>query len=154
MLMIDTVRQALLAAGHDDTIRAFPEGTRSAQDAAQAIDCSVAQIAKSIVFRSGEEVVLVIASGAHRIDRGKVAGLIGRPVKPADPAWVRERTGFAVGGVAPVGHECAVTTVIDSALLALSPLWAAAGSPSHVFRTTAPQLIAMTGGTVGEVRQD
>jgi prolyl-tRNA editing enzyme YbaK/EbsC (Cys-tRNA(Pro) deacylase) len=152
--MIETVRQALRDAGHGDTILAFAEGTRSAQDAARSIDCSVAQIAKSIVFRAGEEVVLVIASGAHRIDRGKVAALIGQPVKPADPEWVREKTGFAVGGVAPVGHACRVVTVIDRELLALDPLWAAAGSPMHVFRTTAEQLIAMTQGTVGEVKQD
>jgi prolyl-tRNA editing enzyme YbaK/EbsC (Cys-tRNA(Pro) deacylase) len=152
--MIDTVRQALRAAGHDETIREFPAGTRSAADAAASIGCTLAQIAKSIIFRSGEEVVLVIASGAHRIDRGKVAALIGAPVKPAEPAWVQEKTGFAVGGVAPVGHHCPVITVIDESLLDLDPLWAAAGSPSHVFRTGAAELIALTRGTVGAVRQD
>lgn len=152
--MIDDVRRALLAAGHDDTIVEFPAGTHSAADAAAAIGCSVAQIAKSIVFRSGEDVVLAIASGAHRIDRSKVAALIGRPVKPADADWVRARTGFAVGGVAPVGHGGPVIAVIDEALLPLTPVWAAAGSPMHVFRTTAEHLIAMTGALTGEIRQE
>ncbi len=149
--MIDNVRRALLAAGHDDSIVEFPSGTHSAADAAAAIGCSVAQIAKSIVFRSGDDVVLVIASGAHRIDRYKVAAIIGRPVKPADSDWVRTKTGFAVGGVAPVGHA---GPVIDEDLLPLATLWAAAGSPMHVFRTTPEQLMAMTGARVGDIRQE
>ncbi|WP_068089930.1 YbaK/EbsC family protein [Novosphingobium rosa] len=152
--MIDAVRQALLRAGHDDTIVEFPAGTHSAADAARAIDCCVAQIAKSIVFRAGDDVVLVIASGTNRIDRKKVAAITGQPVKNADPEWVRAQTGFAVGGVAPVGHIGEVTTVIDRDLLSLDPLWAAAGSPAHVFRTTAQQLVGMTGALVGDVRQD
>lgn len=152
--MIETVRRALLAAGHEDSIAQFPAGTRSAQDAADAVGCSVAQIAKSIVFRAGDDVVLVIASGARRIDRQKVSAILGASVKSADPAWVQERTGFAVGGVAPLGHACAVTTIIDEELLPLTPLWAAAGSPAHVFSTDAARLIAMTGGVVGAVKQD
>lgn len=154
MTMVEAVRRALAEQGHEDSIGEFPAGTHSAADAAQAVGCSVAQIAKSIVFRSGETVVLVVASGANRIDRRKVADLLGMPVKPADAAWVQEKTGFAVGGVAPVGHACPVVTVIDRDLLPLDPLWAAAGSPMHTFRTSAQRLIALTGGHVGDVRQD
>jgi len=153
MDMVEKVRQALLASGHEDSIAEFPAGTHSAADAAAAVGCSVAQIAKSIVFRTGDNVILVVASGAHRIDRNKVSSAIGEAVKSADAAWVQSKTGFAVGGVAPVGHDCQVTTIIDSELLSLNPLWAAAGSPKHAFRTTAAQLIRLTQGRVAEVHQ-
>src|SRR5580692_5055576 len=100
---VERVRAALLAAGHEDTIATFPEGTRTAADAAAAIGCTVAQIAKSIVFRArgehGERVALVIASGANRVDAAKVAARLGVTLKRADADWVRERTGFAIGGV-------------------------------------------------------
>lgn len=152
MDMVGKVRQALLASGHEDSITEFPAGTHSAADAAAAVGCSIAQIAKSIVFRAGDDVILVIASGAHRIDRNKVAAVIGLHVKTTDAAWVQSKTGFAVGGVAPIGHDCLVTSIIDSELLSLDPLWAAAGSPMHAFRTTAKQLIRLTNGTVAEVR--
>lgn len=151
---VNRVRGALLAASHEDSIQAFAAGTRSAADAAASVGCDVAQIAKSIVFRAGDVPVLVVASGANRIDRKKVAAATGLAVKPADPAWVEERTGFAVGGVSPVGHTGPVTVLIDADLLPLDPLWAAAGSPLHVFRTSASSLIALTGGTVADVRQD
>lgn len=148
------VRQALLAAGHEDTIVAFAEGTHSAADAAAAVGCAVAQIAKSIVFRAEDAPVLVIASGANRIDRKKVAAALGRPVKPADAAFVAQATGFAVGGVSPVGHQGPVIVVIDADLMGHDPVWAAAGSPQHVFRTTAAALVAVTGGQIADVRQD
>ncbi|GGF54499.1 cys-tRNA(pro)/cys-tRNA(cys) deacylase [Azorhizobium oxalatiphilum] len=151
---VNRVRDALLAASHEDSIQSFATGTRSAADAAASVGCEVAQIAKSIVFRAGDMPVVVVASGANRIDRKKVAAATGLVVKPAEPVWVHERTGFAVGGVAPVGHACPVTVVIDADLLPLDPLWAAAGSPSHVFRTSAQKLISLTGGQVADVRQD
>ncbi|MDT8266249.1 YbaK/EbsC family protein, partial [Roseomonas sp. DSM 102946] len=96
---VERVRQALLAAGHPDTIRGFPEGTRSAAEAAAAVGCDVAQIAKSIVFRAGDRPVLVIASGANRVDPAKVEAATGLRVEPAKGRWVREVTGFAIGGV-------------------------------------------------------
>lgn len=150
---VERVRAALLAGGHADTITAFPEGTRTAQDAANAVGCHVAQIAKSIVLRAGEQVVLVIASGANRVDTKKVAALIGQPVKPADGRWVRDVTGFAIGGVAPVGHGAGPRIFIDADLMALDPVWAAAGSPQHVFRTSAIELTRMTGGEVADVKE-
>jgi prolyl-tRNA editing enzyme YbaK/EbsC (Cys-tRNA(Pro) deacylase) len=149
---VERVRAALLAAGHPDTIQAFPEGTRSAAEAAAAVGCDVAQIAKSIVFRAGARAVLVVASGANRVDMGKVASAIGQPVKRADGAWVRDTTGFAIGGVSPVGHLAPPILLLDADLMALEPVWAAAGSPQHVFRTTPGDLLRITGAAVAEVR--
>ena len=101
---VERVRAALLAAGHPDTITAFPEGTRTAADAAAAVGCDVAQIAKSIVFRAGERAVVIITSGANRVDQAKVEAVLGVPLRRADADWVRAVTGFAIGGVAPLGR--------------------------------------------------
>lgn len=150
---VERVRAALLAAGHPDTIQAFPEGTRSAADAAAAVGCEVAQIAKSIVFRAGARAVLVIASGANRVDMGKVAAAIGQPVKRAEGSWVRDTTGFAIGGVSPLGHLAPPLLLLDQDLMALDPVWAAAGSPQHVFRTSPAELRRITGATVAEVKE-
>ncbi|MBS0247169.1 MAG: YbaK/EbsC family protein [Proteobacteria bacterium] len=150
---VERVRAALLAANHADTIEVFPDGTRTAQDAANAVGCTVAQIAKSIVLRAGDQVVLVVTSGANRVDTHKIAGLLGQPVKPADGRWVRDVTGFAIGGVAPIGHQTPPRIFIDRDLMTLDPIWAAAGSPRHVFRTTAAEIAALTGGTVADVRE-
>jgi prolyl-tRNA editing enzyme YbaK/EbsC (Cys-tRNA(Pro) deacylase) len=150
---VERVRAALLAAGHPDTIQAFPEGTRSAADAAAAVGCDVAQIAKSIVFRAGPRAVLVIASGANRVDTAKVAAAIGQPIKRAEGSWVRDTTGFAIGGVSPVGHLAPPILLLDADLLPLGEVWAAAGSPQHVFRTSAAALVRMTGAAVAEVKE-
>jgi len=150
---VERVRAALLAAGHADTITMFPDGTRTAQDAARAVGCTVAQIAKSIVLRAGEQVVLVIACGANRVDLAKVSACLGQPVKPAGGRWVRDNTGFAIGGVAPVGHASPPRILIDADLLALDQVWAAAGSPRHVFRTSAVELARMTGGETADVKE-
>ena len=150
---VERVRAALAAAGHADTIAAFPEGTRSAADAAAAVGCAVAQIAKSIVFRAGSRAVLVIASGANRVDMGKVGAAIGQPVRRAEGSWVRDTTGFAIGGVSPVGHLAPPILLLDQDLMVLGPVWAAAGSPQHVFRTSPAELVRMTGAKVVEVRE-
>ena len=155
---VERVRAALLAAGHADTITEFPEGTRSAADAAAAIGCEVAQIAKSIVFRArgadGDRPALVIASGVNRVDISKVATLLGVTLKRADGDWVREQTGFAIGGVAPLGHLAPPLLVFDRDLLALHPIWAAAGSPRHVFATEAAVLARITSAVVADVRDE
>lgn len=150
---IERVRAALAAAGHPDTIASFPEGTRSAADAAAAVGCDVAQIAKSIVFRAGSRAVLVIASGANRVDVGKVAAAIGQPLKRAEGGWVRDTTGFAIGGVSPVGHLAPPILLLDADLMAFDPIWAAAGSPQHVFRTSPAELLRMTGAQVADIRE-
>lgn len=151
---VDRVRAALAAAGHPDTIETFPDGTRSAADAAAAVGCAVAQIAKSIVLRAGTRAVLVIASGANRVDMAKVAAAIGQPVKRADGNWVRDATGFAIGGVSPVGHLAPPILLLDAELMALDPVWAAAGSPQHVFRTTPAELRRITAAVVADIRED
>lgn len=152
---VGRVRAALRAAGHEDTISVFPAGTRTSEDAARAVGCEVAQIAKSVVFRakgSGRP-VLVIASGANRVDLAKVAAAAGAPIERADGRWVRETTGFAIGGVAPVGHEVAPVVLIDAALMALDRIWAAAGSPMHVFETTPAALVRLSGGRIAPVAE-
>jgi prolyl-tRNA editing enzyme YbaK/EbsC (Cys-tRNA(Pro) deacylase) len=151
---LERVRAAILAAGLADTITAFPAGTRTAADAAAAIGCTVAQIAKSIVLRAGARPVVVIASGANRVDTAKVAARLGMAVKRADADWVRETTGFAVGGVAPLGHLAPPILLFDADLMTLDPVWAAAGTPSHVFSVAPDALLRATGVALADIRQD
>jgi prolyl-tRNA editing enzyme YbaK/EbsC (Cys-tRNA(Pro) deacylase) len=148
---VERVRAALLGAGHPDTITQFPAGTRTAADAAAAVGCDVAQIAKSIVFRTGERAVVVITSGANRVDLPRAEAALGVRLRKADADWVRLTTGFAVGGVAPVAHLAPPLMLLDEDLMALDPIWAAAGSPSHVFQTTAADLQRITGAVVARV---
>jgi prolyl-tRNA editing enzyme YbaK/EbsC (Cys-tRNA(Pro) deacylase) len=106
------------------------------------------------VFRAGARAVLVVASGANRVDMGKVAAALGQPVQRADGTWVRDTTGFAIGGVAPVGHLAPPLLLLDADLMALDQVWAAAGSPRHVFRTTPAELLRMTGARVADLREE
>ncbi len=147
------VRAALLKAGHPDTVAAFPAGTRTAADAAVAVGCTVAQIAKSIVFRAGARPAVVITSGVNRVDRQRAEVALGMKLARADAMWVRDVTGFAIGGVAPVGHLTPPVVLLDEDLLALDPIWAAAGSPRHVFRTSASELARLTSARIAPVRQ-
>ncbi len=150
---VERVRAALRAAGHPDSITQFPTGTRTAADAAAAVGCTVAQIAKSIVFRAGARPAVIITSGANRVDARRAEAALGVKLARADADWVRAVTGFAIGGVSPVGHLTPPLLLIDEDLLALDPIWAAAGSPSHVFRTSAAELRRMTGAAVARVRE-
>ncbi len=126
------------------------QSTRTAADAAAAIGCTVAQIAKSLVFRGTQtdQPVLVITSGTNRVDEAKVAALVNEPIAKANAALVREHTGFAIGGVAPVGHPQPLRTFVDQDLLQYDEIWAAAGTPHAVFRLTPGELIQITGGNV------
>jgi len=99
-------------------------------------------------------VVLVVTSGVNRVDATKAGAALGLSLKRADADWVRARTGFAIGGVAPVGHLTPPLVLIDEHLMPLDPIWAAAGSPVHVFRTTPGELVRITGGQVADVHQD
>jgi len=133
----------------------FEAGTRTAADAAAAIGCTVGQIAKSLVFRTLESnrPVLVVASGTNRVSEAKVAQVLGEAIGRADAAFVRERTGFAIGGVPPVGHAEAITTIVDRDLRTFGEIWAAAGTPNAVFRLTFDDLVRLTGGTMAEVAE-
>jgi len=142
------------ALGDRFTVLEFDAGTRTAADAAAAVGCKVAEIAKSLVFRGKESgrPVLVVASGVNRVDEKKVAALIGEKIARADADFVREKTGFAIGGVPPVGHASALLTLIDEDLLQFETIWAAAGTPNAVFKLTPAALVELTGGRVADAK--
>jgi prolyl-tRNA editing enzyme YbaK/EbsC (Cys-tRNA(Pro) deacylase) len=144
------VQDALQALGVACQVVELPASTRSAAEAAQAIGCRVEQIAKSLVFRglSTNRPVLAIVSGANRVDEGRLGELIAEPVAKADAEYVRQRTGYAIGGVPPVGHVEPLLCLIDEDLLQYDAMWAAAGTPRAVFRLTPPDLQRITGGRV------
>ena len=146
------VADLLDAMGHDGPVVMLPESGKTSAEAAAGLGCSVAQIAKSIVFRrvSDDAPVMVIASGANRVDENKVETLVGA-VRKADAKFVRERIGYAIGGVCPIGHPEPVRIMIDEDLMRLDVLWAAAGHPHAVFRLTPRQLLAMTGAAAEDV---
>jgi prolyl-tRNA editing enzyme YbaK/EbsC (Cys-tRNA(Pro) deacylase) len=148
------VREALAARGAAFEVLELPASTRTAMQAAAAVGCTVAQIAKSLVFRTarGGKPVLVIASGANRVNESRIAEYLGEPIEKADADFVREHTGFAIGGVPPLGHAQPMTTIIDEDLLAHGDVWAAAGTPNAVFRVGAGRLAQLTGGAVKPVK--
>lgn len=150
------VQEALNTSGIDFKVREFPESTRTAAEAAEAIGCEVAQIAKSLIFKAkdSERSVLVIASGVNRVDEKKISSLLGEKILRADPGFVREKTGFAIGGVPPLAHSEAPVTFIDSDLLKYDSIWAAAGTPNAVFALRAVQLEDLTGGSFADVKKE
>ena len=148
------VQEALNAFGADFQVIVMPADTRTSAQAAAAVGCEIAQIAKSVVFRgmaSGQG-VMVVASGANRVDEKKVAALVGEPIGKADADFVREKTGFVIGGVAPVAHAEKLKILVDEDLVRLEEIWAAAGAPNTLFRLSGPRLAEITGGTVGDVK--
>ncbi len=132
----------------------MPQTTRSAAEAAEAIGCRVEQIVKSLIFRGKytREPILVLASGANRVNEKRLAELVSEPVEKADPEFVRQSTGFAIGGVPPVGHLRPMAALIDEDLLQYPEIWAAAGTPFAVFRLTPDELVKTTGGRVAAVK--
>src|SRR4051812_19042660 len=149
------VRAALAAAGADaDGVVVLDDHARTAAAAAEQLGVTVAQIANSLVFAvpddsadGGRRPLLVLTSGAHRVDTAKVAALVGAPrLDRADADFVRERTGFAIGGVAPVGHTAPLQTLVDDALAEHDQVWAAAGHPRTVFATSFDELVRIPGG--------
>ena len=150
------VQEHLTSRGSAARVLELPAGTRTAAEAARAIGCLVSQIAKSIVFRAAQSgrPVLVVASGSHRVNEAVVANLLGEPVQKASPDFVRENTGFAIGGVPPVAHHRPPVTFVDAHLLSLSTIWAAAGTPTTVFALTPEELIRLTGGQVADIARE
>jgi prolyl-tRNA editing enzyme YbaK/EbsC (Cys-tRNA(Pro) deacylase) len=144
------VQDALAARGFQNQVRELEQTARSAAEAAAAVGCEVGQIAKSLVFkgRVSGRAVLVIAAGSNRVDTGKVEALVGEPLDRPDAAFVRAETGFAIGGIPPLGHDKALVTIIDEDLRRHPSIWAAAGHPNAVFPLTPDELERMTGGTV------
>ncbi len=146
------VQAALEQLGLTLEVVELPASTRTAVDAARAIGCQVGQIAKSLVFRTrSARPILVIASGSNRVDVEAVGVLIGESIGMADADFVRQHTGFAIGGVPPLGHDKPLKTYVDQDLLGYEVIWAAAGTPHAVFRLTPSDLVKMTGGQVAAV---
>ncbi len=151
---IDRFLQAAQVLGHEVEVRRFPEGTKTAKDAARAIGCEVGQIVKSLVFMADDHPVLALTSGSNRVDVEALAILAGvSSARRADPEEARLATGFAVGGTPPFGHPAPVRTFLDRDLLAHAEIWAAAGTPDAVFRTTPDELLGTTKAEVADLKE-
>ena len=148
-------QQLLHTAGLDTTVVEFEQPTRTSAEAADAIGCSVAEIAKSVVFRnkSGEGAVVVVASGANRVCEKKIAAALALRLGRADADFVRAATGYVIGGVAPVGHSGPVKLLLDEDLRQFATIWAAAGTPFSVFPLSPAALQTLTGATWADVRE-
>jgi prolyl-tRNA editing enzyme YbaK/EbsC (Cys-tRNA(Pro) deacylase) len=147
------VQESLRGLGMNCQVVELPGSTRTAADAASAVGCRVEQIAKSIIFqgKTSGKPVMVIASGSNRVNEKRLRDLISEPVKKADADFVRLHTGFAIGGVPPVGHANPIDIFIDQELMDYAEIWAAAGTPHAVFKLTPQELAAMTGGKTVDI---
>jgi prolyl-tRNA editing enzyme YbaK/EbsC (Cys-tRNA(Pro) deacylase) len=146
------VQSAIHALGIDRKVVELDVHARTSRQAADALGVAVAQIAKSLVFTVNGSPLLVIASGANRVDEGKLGRLVGGAVRRADPETVRQATGYAIGGVPPLGHVAALPIYIDGDLLRYALVYAAAGVPECVFPLTPDELVRGTGGRVVDVK--
>ena len=146
------VREALSRLGARGEVRALDDSARTAKEAADALGIEVGQIANSLLFMADGEPVLVMASGGHRVDTMAVASVLDvSHVEKASADEVRKATGFAIGGVAPVGHPEPLRTIVDVALSNYDEVWAAGGHPHYVFPTSYDELLRITGGEAAEV---
>jgi prolyl-tRNA editing enzyme YbaK/EbsC (Cys-tRNA(Pro) deacylase) len=149
----DRVADAAAALGLDLDVRAFPKGTRTAADAAAAVGCDVAQIVKSLVFVVDDEPVVALVGGADRLDERKLAlAAGGERVRRASAEEVRLATGYAIGGVPPFGHAQVLRCFVDEALLSHDVVWAAAGTPTHVFASPPDTLVSAADAQIAELR--
>ena len=149
------IQNELTALGIAGKVIELPDSTRTAVEAGQAIGCTVAQIVKSLVFKGAvsSKPVLIEASGVNRVNERAVYALIGEEIVKADADFVREKTGYAIGGIPPVGHASVMGVVlIDEDLLQYEELWAAAGTPHAVFPLTPQELIRISGGRVVTIK--
>ena len=147
------VQQALNANGMQLEVIEMPASTRTSLEAAQAIGCQVGQIAKSIIFQAltSHRPILVIASGSNRVNEKAIEELVGEGIAKADAEFVRQRTGFVIGGVPPMGHSEKLETFIDQDLMQYPDIWAAAGTPHAVFRLKPDDLLRITCGLVTRI---
>jgi len=148
------VQDALKALGVNCLVVELPASARTAKDAAQAVGCRVEQIVKSLIFSGAQtkQPVLVVASGPNRVNEQKIGELLEEPIEKADADFVREKTGFAIGGVPPFAHSTQIETFIDEDLLQYEEIWAAAGTPNAVFKLTPSDLVKITGGKVVSIK--
>jgi prolyl-tRNA editing enzyme YbaK/EbsC (Cys-tRNA(Pro) deacylase) len=144
------VQEALRSRGLDSEVRHMHQTTRTAEEAAAACGCAVGQIVKSLVFRGAQsgKPYLLLVSGANRVDEKGVAERIGEPLRRPDAQYVRDVTGFAIGGIPPLAHDTPLDTFMDEALLAHGVVWAAAGTPDAVFAIAPRQLAEAAGATI------
>jgi prolyl-tRNA editing enzyme YbaK/EbsC (Cys-tRNA(Pro) deacylase) len=148
------VQDALQALGLDCTVIEFEQSTRTAQEAADRVGCTLGQIVKSLIFKgqiSGKG-LLILTSGVNRVDEKRISQLAGEPIGRADPEFVRNMTGYAIGGVPPLAHQQPLETYLDEDLLQYAVVWAAAGTPNAVFELTPEMLKPMTKGQVVRVK--
>lgn len=147
------VQEAIRQRGYSVEVIELPQSTRTAVEAAQAVGCEVAQIVKSLIFKAKrtERPILVIASGANRVNEKTIEALIGEPLGKADADFVRQQTGFVIGGVPPIGHIQPLPTFIDEDLLQYAEIWAAAGTPHAIFKLTPQMLVELCGGQVVKI---
>ena len=134
------------------TVRRFPEGTRTASDAARAVGCELGQIVKSLVFIAGGRPVVALVSGANRLDESRLGAVAGTPVTKADAAIAREATGYSIGGVPPFGHATEVPVFMDRDLLGYEVVWAAAGRPDSVFEIQPERLRELSNAEVADLK--
>jgi prolyl-tRNA editing enzyme YbaK/EbsC (Cys-tRNA(Pro) deacylase) len=149
------VQDALAALGFGTRqVVELPDSTRTSAEAAAAIGCTVAQIAKSLVFKGRQtgQPILIIASGVNRVNIQAIESLLGEPIDKPDADYVREKTGYVIGGVPPVGHSQPITTLVDEDLRQFEDIWAAAGTPRAVFKLSPADLETMTSGRVISVK--
>jgi prolyl-tRNA editing enzyme YbaK/EbsC (Cys-tRNA(Pro) deacylase) len=139
-------------AGHGIVVKKFPQGTRTASDAARAVGCELGQIVKSLVFMAAGHPVVALVSGPNRLDEGKLAAVAGDPVGKADAEAARAATGYAIGGVPPFGHASEVPVFMDQDLLGYGSVWAAAGRPDSVFEIAPEKLRELSGALVADLK--
>lgn len=148
------VQKAISQLGFSHKVIELVQATRTAVEAAQAVGCQIGQIAKSLVFKTqhSNKPILVIASGVNRVNEEIVGKIVGESIQMAGADFVREKTGFAIGGVPPIGHKERIETFIDEDLLQYEEIWAAGGNPRAVFKLTPSDLVRMTGGRVVSIK--
>ena len=147
----DRVKAALDALSLDCEVLTLPGSTRTAEEAAEAVGCTVGEIAKSLVFRAGDQAVVAVASGGDRVDTARLSEAVGAEVGRADAGFVRAATGFAIGGVPPLGHAGPVALFMDRGLFRFARVWAAAGSPFSVFAIEPARLRDAAGAMIADL---
>src|ERR1051325_9392240 len=148
------IQDQLKSLGFDYTVIEHTESTRTAQEAAERAGCELGQIVKSLIFKGQDsgKPILVLTSGANRVDEKRISEYVGEPICRADADFVRAVTGFAIGGVPPMGHIQPMETYLDEDFLQYGTIWAAAGTPNAIFELKTPDLQKMTGGKVARVK--
>lgn len=152
--MSDKIIKILKELDLNTEIITFSQSTKTAKDAANALNCEIAQIVKSLIFvgKNSKKPILILASGINRVDEEKVSKIIGDLIEKADADFVREKTGFSIGGVSPIGHKNEIDIYIDKDLLNFEFVWAAAGTPNSVFKISSKTLIQITNAKIIEIK--